>query len=94
MSDITNFLREQTINYLINIKSDTSVDDSSFNQVLITLSDLVLHEDPNKIKSEIEKIHESKKKCTSCGSVLGPFERKVCGPCRLKDPRYKDELDE
>ena len=34
------------------------------------------------------------KKCETCGEILGPFERKVCGPCRMKDPRFKEELDE
>jgi hypothetical protein len=34
------------------------------------------------------------KNCETCGNVLGQFERKVCGPCRIKDPRFKEELDE
>lgn len=34
------------------------------------------------------------KKCETCGHVLGPFEREVCGPCRIKDSRFKEELDE
>ena len=33
-------------------------------------------------------------KCETCGEILGPFEREVCGPCRMKDPRFKEELDE
>ena len=34
------------------------------------------------------------KKCETCGEGLGPFERDVCGPCRIKDPKFKEELDE
>ena len=34
------------------------------------------------------------KKCETCGEELGPFERDVCGPCRIKDPKFKEELDE
>lgn len=34
------------------------------------------------------------KKCETCGEDLGPFERNVCGPCKIKDPRFKEELDE
>ena len=37
---------------------------------------------------------ESLKKCKSCGTVLGSFERDVCGPCRLQDPRFEEESDE
>jgi len=34
------------------------------------------------------------KKCETCGEDLGPFERNVCGPCKIKDPKFKEELDE
>ena len=34
------------------------------------------------------------KKCKSCGDVLGPFERDMCGPCRIKDPKFKEESDD
>jgi len=34
------------------------------------------------------------KKCETCRENLGPFERDVCGPCRIKNPKFKEELDE
>ena len=43
---------------------------------------------------EESEYEEGNKECTHCGKTLGPFERDVCGPCRMKDPKFKEELDE
>ena len=34
------------------------------------------------------------KKCMQCEDELSPFEREVCGPCRLQDPKFKDESED
>ena len=43
------------------------------------------------IKEELEKISQPIKKCNSCGGLLDPWEKTICGPCKIANPRYHEE---
>ena len=87
-------LHDKTIEYLQTLKTNPRINESDYDAVLTVLSEKVLHEDYQKINAEIQTIENSKNKCTSCGGVLESWERKICGPCRIKDPNFAEELDE
>ena len=87
-------LHDKTIEYLQTLKNDSGISKSDYNDVLMILCEKVLHDDYQKINVEIQSIENSKNKCKSCGIVLESWERKVCGPCRIKDSRFAEELDE
>ena len=43
------------------------------------------------IKEELEKINQPIQKCDSCGEILDPWEKKLCGPCKIANPRFQEE---
>ena len=43
------------------------------------------------IKEELEKINQPIQKCDSCGEILDPWEKMLCGPCKIANPRYQEE---
>lgn len=43
------------------------------------------------IKEELEKINQPIQKCNSCGETLDPWEKLLCGPCKIANPRYQEE---
>jgi uncharacterized paraquat-inducible protein A len=45
------------------------------------------------IKEDIKTFGQSKQKCKSCGEILDPWERDICGPCKIADERYEEEED-
>ena len=46
------------------------------------------------LKIELDTSEQSNKKCLSCGELLDSWEHEICGPCKIKDDRYQEELDE
>ena len=46
------------------------------------------------LKIKLNTSEQSNKKCSSCGELLDSWERDMCGPCKIKDDRYQEELDE
>ena len=46
------------------------------------------------LKIKLDTSEQSNKKCSSCGELLDSWERDMCGPCKIKDDRYQEELDE
>ena len=87
-------LHEKTIEYLQTIKNDPRISESDYQDALRMLCEKILHDDCQKIDAEILSIEDSKNKCKSCGKILESWERRVCGPCRIQDPRFAEELDE
>ena len=45
------------------------------------------------INEDLEKIAQPKQKCKSCGILLDPWERNICGPCKITDEKYEEEED-
>ncbi len=45
------------------------------------------------IKEEFEKLSQPKTNCKSCGEPLDPWEKEICGPCKIADDRYSEEED-
>ena len=45
------------------------------------------------IKEEFEKLSQPKTHCKSCGELLDPWEKEICGPCKIADDRYSEEED-
>jgi hypothetical protein len=45
------------------------------------------------IKEDLETFGQPKQKCKSCGGLLDPWERNICGPCKIADERYEEEED-
>lgn len=45
------------------------------------------------IKKEFEKLSQPIKNCKSCGESLDPWEKEICGPCKIADNRYEEEED-
>lgn len=43
------------------------------------------------LKTDIEKIENPNQKCSSCGSLLDPWEKGVCGPCKISDNKIPEE---
>ena len=87
-------LHDKTIEYLQILKNDPRITESDYQNVLKMLCEKILHDDYQKIDAKIRSIEVSKNKCKSCGIILESWERKVCGPCRMKDPHFAEELDE
>ena len=46
------------------------------------------------IKADIEKSERPTKKCNSCGASLKDWEKDICGPCKIKDDRYPEEMED
>ena len=91
---MTEPLHDKTIEYLLNLKNHPSISESDYNQILSMLCEKVLCQDSEKVDARIQNIEESKQKCSSCGKSLESWERETCGPCRIKDPGFAEELDE
>ena len=94
MKDIGNKLHNKTIDYLLTLRKDQTVKESKYHQILVILCDMILREDEDKIETELENAEQLKQKCGSCGEPLETWEREICGPCKIKDPRFEEELDE
>ncbi len=45
------------------------------------------------IKKELENLSQPIKNCKSCGESLDPWEKEICGPCKIADNRYEEEED-
>ena len=45
------------------------------------------------IKEEFEKLSQPTNNCKSCGEALDPWEKEICGPCKIADERYSEEED-
>ncbi len=85
---------DKTIDYIISLRDDPTVKQSEYHQILVLLCEKILHEDVNKIETAIENAEQSKQKCSACGEILETWEREICGPCKIKDPKFEEELDE
>ncbi len=46
------------------------------------------------IKTEIEKNKHPTKTCSSCGDSLKDWEKNICGPCKIKDDKYPEEMED
>ena len=46
------------------------------------------------LKIELDTSQQSEKKCSSCGELLDSWEHDMCGPCKIKNDSYQEELDE
>lgn len=85
---------ERTIEFLFSLKNDPDIDESDFEDILAVLGDRILKQDADEIRANLENIGQSKQKCASCGELLGAWEKGICGPCKITDPKFKEELDE
>jgi len=94
MKDIDDKLHDSTIDYLLTLRKDQTVKESEYDQIFVMLCDMILHEDVYEIETELENAEQLKQKCSSCGEPLETWEREICGPCKIKDPRFEEELDE
>ena len=83
-------LHDKTVKFLIDLKNSSNVEDSDYQKILEILCDKILQQDLEKINSEIVLSTESKQKCSSCGEPLEDWEKELCGPCKINDPRFKD----
>ena len=43
------------------------------------------------LKTDIENIKNSTLTCKSCGTSLDPWEKGICGPCKIADERIPEE---
>lgn len=43
------------------------------------------------LKADIENIKNSTPTCKSCGTSLDPWEKGICGPCKIADERIPEE---
>ena len=87
-------LHERTIEYLSALKTDSKVQESDYHEILAVLCKDILEEDVEKIDSKIEEGLQSKQKCSSCREMLESWEKEICGPCKINDPKFADESDE
>ena len=94
MKDIDDKLHDSTIDYLLTLRKDQTVKESEYDQIFVMLCEMILHEDVYEIETELENAEQLKQKCSSCGEPLETWEREICGPCKIKDPRFEEELDE
>jgi len=94
MKGVENKLHDKTIDYLLTLRKDHTVKESEYHQIFVMLCEMILHEDENKIETELENAEQFKQKCSSCGEHLEAWEQEICGPCKIKDPRFEEELDE
>jgi recombinational DNA repair protein RecR len=85
---------DKTIDYIIFLRDEPTVKQSEYHRILVLLCEKILHEDVNKIETVIENAEQSKQKCSACGGILETWEREICGPCKIKDPKFEEELDE
>ena len=46
------------------------------------------------IKADIELSENHIKICNSCGDPLTDWEKGICGPCKIKDNRYAEEMED
>jgi len=84
----------KTMDYILALRNDPTIKQSEYHQILVILCEKILHEDMNKIETDLENAEQSKQKCSSCGGTLETWEREICGPCKIKDPKFEEELDE
>ena len=87
-------LHDKTIEYLVELKKEKSIQELEFQKIVEILSEKALQQDSEKINLEVEKVLQSRENCNSCGEPLEHWEKEICGPCKIKDPRFKDEVDE
>ena len=43
------------------------------------------------LKTDIEKTETPIQTCKSCGTSLDPWEKGICGPCKIADERIPEE---
>ena len=53
MTDKT--VHDKTVDYLINLRNESSIEESDYRQILVILCDRILHQDVEKINLQIEK---------------------------------------
>ena len=87
-------LHDKTMKYLIDLKNNSNVEEQDYQKILEILCEKIIQQDVKKIKSEIELATQSKQKCSSCGEPLEDWEKELCGPCKINDPRFKDIIEE
>ena len=92
--DNKKLLYDRTIDYILDLRDNSTVKQSEYQQILVMLCEKILHEDVNKIETDLENAEKSKQKCSSCGVILETWEREICGPCKIKDPKFEEEPDE
>jgi transcription initiation factor IIE alpha subunit len=46
------------------------------------------------IKADLTKFNSLNQNCSSCGEPLEAWEKKVCGSCKVADPKYVEEEDD
>lgn len=65
------------------LKLVNNLEDSQSIQIYENLVDMA--------KSDLEKIEHTTEKCSSCGNTLDPWEKEICGPCKISDERIPEE---
>ena len=87
-------LYNQTLDFLSTLKENSTLDKQEYRKILVMLCDLILNEDPDKIQKSLENAEKSKQNCKSCGTQLETWESEVCGPCKVDDPRFTDDISD
>lgn len=87
-------LQDKTMEFLVELKKEKNIEEFDFQKIAEMLCQKVLQQDTEKVNLEIEKMMQSKDNCNACGVPLEHWEKEICGPCKIKDPRFKDETDE
>ncbi|WP_316505023.1 hypothetical protein [Nitrosopumilus sp.] len=84
-------LHEKTLEYLLILKKDLTVQESNYQEILHILSKAILDEEVDIVNSEINDALQSNQECSSCGETLEHWEKEICGPCKINDPRFADD---
>ena len=85
-----------------NLENEREILKNTLNELLLSLDKKPNSADTIKtyeklisiLKIELDTSEQSNKKCSSCGELLDSWEHEICGPCKIKDDRYQEELDE
>ena len=91
---MNNLLYEQTLDFISTLKDNSAISEQEYRKILVVLCDLILHEDPNKITTILENTKKSRKYCNTCGTQLETWEDEICGPCKIDDHRFTDDISD
>ncbi|MGH1521748.1 MAG: hypothetical protein ACRBB2_05180 [Nitrosopumilus sp.] len=87
-------LYDQTLEFISTLRDNSTVGEQGYPKILLMLCDLILHENPDKIHTTIENTKKIKQQCNSCGTQLETWENEICGPCKVDDPRFTDDISD
>ena len=91
---MNSIIYDQTLNFISILREDSTIGEQEYCKILKILCDLILHEDPAKIQTILENSKKSKQHCNSCGTQLEIWEKEICGPCKMDDPRFTDDISD